>query len=97
MLGADIVYDDQLFAELNLPDFTADDFIPNDMKLQTQSIDAIIEDNLRPHRTKGLQDPALADFLRDVSGGKIAHELLCSGGNGPAQGGGRAAVAALRA
>jgi hypothetical protein len=79
MLGADIVYDDQLFAELNLPDFTADDFIPNDMKLQTQSIDAIIEDNLRPHRTKGLQDPALADFLRDVSGGKIAHELLRSG------------------
>ena len=79
VLGSDIVYDDQLFAELNLPDFTADAYIPNDTKLQTQTLDAIIEDRLKPHRTKGLQDPALANFLRDVRGGKSAHELLCSG------------------
>ena len=57
MLGSDIVYDDQLFAELNLPDFTPDAFTHNDLKLQTQSLDAIIEDNLRPHRTKGLKGP----------------------------------------
>ena len=79
VLGSDIVYDDQLFAELNLPDFAADAFTPNDTKLQTHSLDEIIEERLRPHRTKGLKDTALTDFLRDVPDGETAHELLRSG------------------
>jgi len=79
VLGSDIVYDESLFTQLNLPDFTANDFVPNDAKLQTQPLDSIIEEALRPHRTKGLKDPALTEFLQGVSGGDIAHDLLHNG------------------
>jgi hypothetical protein len=79
VLGSDIVYDESLFKQLNLPDFTATDFVPNDVKLQTQPLDSIIEEGLRPHRTKGLKDPALTEFLQEVSGGDVAHDLLHNG------------------
>jgi hypothetical protein len=79
VLGSDIVYDESLFKQLNLPDFTANDFAPNDAKLQTQSLDSIIAEGLRPHRAKGLQDPSLTEFLQGVSGGDTAHDLLHNG------------------
>ena len=79
VLGSDIVYDESLFTQLNLPDFTANDFAPNDAKLQTQSLDSIIAEGLRPHRAKGLQDPSLTEFLQEVSGGDTAQDLLHNG------------------
>ena len=79
VLGADIAYDEELFTRLNLPDFAPEDFIHNDAKLDTHSLDEIIEEGLRPHRSKGLKDPELTDFLQDVAGGAVAHDILCNG------------------
>ena len=68
VLGADIAYDDELFTRLNLLDFAPEDFKHNDAKLKTHSLNEVIEEGLRPHRSKGLKDPKLTRFCKASRG-----------------------------
>ena len=79
ILGDDVVYDNELFNSLALPDFDVPDYSANDAALASYSLDEIIEAALQRHRTKGLKGPALADFLSGYSEAEAASDLLHCG------------------
>ena len=50
LLGAEIVYDSDLFQKLALQDFEERDYRSNDVKLVTRSLDEILEYRCQVHR-----------------------------------------------
>ena len=53
LLGRDVVYNEQLFEELELNEFTEDHYLSNDTALQHRSLDDILEQAIAPLRMRG--------------------------------------------
>ena len=79
ILGEEVVYDDELFHSLNLPDFGPADYEANDAALESSPLDDIIEAALRRHRVKGLSGSPLESFLAGYPGAEAASDLLQNG------------------
>ena len=79
LLGAEIVYDSDLFQKLALKDFEERDYRSNDIELVTRSLDVILEDRCQVHRMKGLAGEALTAWLEGVPNAHAVTDLLQHG------------------